>query len=174
MAESAYDADLEAGLSKYIEFQYETRKQGIIDLAQDRYGRNWKSELATRLSGASRGSKEYSNQMRNFQGERLYRDAGGKKWEELGKSLGPINTKVTTNSVTIVVKGTQERGGYRGGTRQRTYQITLTGVELYQFVTSGDMTLSRLGADYYGFDFTEDSGDDTSSGETEVTSVQVL
>lgn len=171
---SNFDEEFGEKLSKFYENEYLTRKQDIIQHAEQEYGQNWKSQLAMRLAGTSdKKSAEYKNQMRNFQGTRLGKDAGGKKWEQLGKSFGPMRTNIKANKITVVVKGTQARGGYKGGTRQRTFKADMSGTDLYDFVTRGEVSLSRWGDEIYGFDFIEDGGDDTSSGETEVTSVSV-
>lgn len=137
----------------------------------------WKPHAAMHLAETTdKKSTAYKSAMRNFQERGTVknpRNTSTSKWIDAGKQLPPLGKKLTKQGdITITVKGTQSRGGYKGKERTRTYEITLSSSDAYSFV-NGDITLQRLGDEFYGFDFTEDSGDDTSSGETDIVSVSV-
>lgn len=93
------------------------------------------SAAAQALSGQTSG-KEYRNQRRNFEGNRINQLGDKPKWKAFGTQLPEIGRKLKGDSLTLTVKGKQGiyKKGKRTGTRERTIEVTFKGANAQGFI----------------------------------------
>lgn len=113
-----------------------TSKSDIAEHYREQYGsKKWTSEAAKALSGTSdKNSKEYKAAIRQFQGSRL-QQAGkilAPRFEQVGQHLPPSGYIPKDNQITVTVTGNQADG--KGGSRERSFTVKLTGSDAHDFV----------------------------------------
>jgi hypothetical protein len=123
------DVRLQAAVESATTPVFMSSKHELMNYYQDQYGKNWKSHIASDLSGSpDKKSRAYQSAIRNFQGDRLAKEGRDKaRWQALGEKLPPVSRMLAGNSITVTVSGTQQG-------RNRTIRATLSGSQAYSFV----------------------------------------
>jgi hypothetical protein len=123
------DARLQAAVALASIPVFMSSKSELMSYYHDHYGKHWKSQIASDLSGTpDKKSRAYQSAIRNFQGDRLAKEGRDKtRWQALGEKLPPMSLKPKDNQITITIQGTQQG-------RNRIIKVTLSGPQAYAFV----------------------------------------